>query len=125
MYMEEKDKKTRQAFKDFIEAINAKDVDKLCSMMVDYHEFVDSLGNSVKGLENLRNAWAGYFKMVPDYRLEISKILVDDSHIIATGVASGTFSPDGLLDPSNQWTPLHCLGKQVVRRSGGILLRFC
>ena len=38
----------------FLDAINARDVDKLCALMSEDHIFVDGLGNQVRGKESMR-----------------------------------------------------------------------
>ena len=55
----------------FIRAINRQDVDRLVELMSPAHRFIDSLGNVVEGRDKMREGWAGYFRMVPDYSIAI------------------------------------------------------
>ncbi|HZE79432.1 MAG TPA: nuclear transport factor 2 family protein [Candidatus Polarisedimenticolia bacterium] len=55
--------------------INEHNADAIVALMTGDAEFIDSLGNSLRGAEKLRSAWAGYFKMVPDYSISHSEIL--------------------------------------------------
>lgn len=51
----------------FLELIGHRDADKLADMMTEDHVFIDSLGHAVRGREEMRKAWRGYFTFVPDY----------------------------------------------------------
>ena len=88
---------------DFIDAINAADVDKLYSLMTKDHQFIDSHDNKVIGRDNMKQAWIGYFAMFPDYKIEINQILEKDSFICAFGYASGTYKNLRTDDNSNYW----------------------
>jgi ketosteroid isomerase-like protein len=88
----------------FIERINAADVAGLAAMMTEDHCFIDSLGNSVNSREVMKGGWAGYFGMVPDYRLDAEKWLCDGAIVVMLGVASGTYSPDGTRQPERHWS---------------------
>lgn len=66
-------------------------------------EFIDSLGNRIQGTEKLRSAWAGYFKMVPDYSISHSEIFANGNTVAVFGSAQGTFSKDGQLAKENFW----------------------
>lgn len=76
---------------DFIESINKANIDRLYELMTNDHEFIDSLGNRVIGNENVKNAWTGYFSLFPDYKVEITDTLQNDSIIVILGYASGTY----------------------------------
>jgi ketosteroid isomerase-like protein len=88
---------------DFVDAINAADVDKLYSLMTNDHIFIDSHDNKVTGRDKMKQAWIGYFAMFPDYKIEINQILEKDSLICAFGYASGTYKNVKTTDNSNYW----------------------
>src|SRR5579863_1660135 len=108
----------------FLRAINRQDVDRLAQLMAPFHRFIDSLGNAVEGREKMRESWAAYFRMVPDYSVAIEEFYPGGSPTIASepseslkgsadpvvvmlGMASGTFTRDGKLNPENRWqTPI-------------------
>ena len=52
----------------------------------------------------MRAAWLGYFSMVPDYRIDVEEIVARGQIVLLTGTASGTFSPDGSLNPADRWS---------------------
>ena len=52
----------------FNEAINARDLDRLGSLMTDGHRFVDSAGATIDGKVACLDAWRGFFAAFPDYR---------------------------------------------------------
>jgi ketosteroid isomerase-like protein len=95
--------KVLQAVLKFEVLINARNADAIVALMADDGEFIDSLGNSVRGAENLRAAWTGYFKMVPDYCISHSEIFADGDTVALFGSAQGTFAKDGKLTKENAW----------------------
>jgi limonene-1,2-epoxide hydrolase len=102
----------------FVEAINRQDVNALVELMTPAHQFTDSLGNTVRGRESMREGWKLYFQMVPDYQLRIEETFVNDSAVVMLGIAGGTYShgfesvratgmpmvqPDGTSKVLNRW----------------------
>jgi len=91
----------------FVRAINRQDVDGVAALMSPTHRFIDSLGKVIEGLEKMREGWAGYFRMVPDYSLAIEEFYPGDPVVVMIGVAAGTYTRDGKLNPENRWqTPV-------------------
>ena len=90
-----------------VENINSHDVDAIVALLTSDHRFVDSLGNVTQGREALRAGWRHYFRMVPDYQIEVEHTLADGPHVVLLGVARGTYAPEGLLQAQNAWsTPI-------------------
>jgi ketosteroid isomerase-like protein len=87
----------------FEQLINSRSPDTICGLLTDDSAFIDSLGNRVAGLENLRKAWAGYFKMVPDYSISHAEIFANGDTVAIFGSAQGTFSKDGQLKKEDFW----------------------
>ena len=76
----------------FEELINGRNADAIAALMTADGEFIDSLGNRIQGTEKLRSAWAGYFKMVPDYSISHAEIFAEGNTIAMFGSAQGTFT---------------------------------
>ncbi len=71
------------------------------------HRFIDSLGKVIEGRDKMREGWAAYFRMVPDYSVAIEEIYPGEPVVVMLGMASGTYSRDGKLNPENRWqTPV-------------------
>jgi uncharacterized protein (TIGR02246 family) len=87
----------------FLERINQHDADKLAELMAEDHVFIDSLGQSVTGRENMRLGWRGYFAFCPDYRVSHEEILSNGDLVAVFGAAGGTIAADGKLLPENKW----------------------
>jgi uncharacterized protein (TIGR02246 family) len=87
----------------FEHAINSRNPNAICSLMTPDGEFIDSLGNPIQGAEKLRFAWAGYFKMVPDYSISHTEIFAEGNTVAVFGSAQGTFSRDGQLRKEDVW----------------------
>jgi ketosteroid isomerase-like protein len=87
----------------FVRAIGRQDVAGLAALMTEGHRFVDSLGTAVEGREAMREAWMGYFRLVPDYSVEVESTLCDGPVVVLFGMARGTYAPDGTLRAENRW----------------------
>jgi ketosteroid isomerase-like protein len=91
----------------FVERINAHDVDSMLALMSADHSLIDSLGAATQGEVKLRSAWAGYFRMVPDYSIVVERTLAQGNDVVLLGTARGTYTPDGVLLAANAWeTPV-------------------
>jgi ketosteroid isomerase-like protein len=98
----------------FIDAINRKNVDRMCELMTDNHLFVDSLGSTVSGKEAMRKGWIGYFYMIPDFTISCSEVIQKENLVGLFGVARGTYAVDGKLLDENKWE-MPAAWKAVVR----------
>jgi uncharacterized protein (TIGR02246 family) len=87
----------------FLEAINRHDADQLAALMTEDHVFIDSLGHSVKGRENMRQGWRGYIAFCPDYCVTHEEIFPNGNLVAVFGAAGGTIAVKGQLPPENQW----------------------
>lgn len=87
----------------FVQAINRHEVEALGALMAQGHRFVDSMGQVVEGRENVKMAWGGYLRMVPDYALSVEETIFDGPVAIMLGAAKGTYTPDGWLKAENRW----------------------
>jgi ketosteroid isomerase-like protein len=76
----------------FIDAINNHDVDRICSLMTDDHQFIDCQGNKVVGKEKMKEGWVGYLRWFPDYKIEAVDFFEMDSAVAVFGFAGATFS---------------------------------
>jgi ketosteroid isomerase-like protein len=88
---------------EFLDCINRHDVDQLAERMTPDHVFIDSLGQSVIGRENMRAGWRGYFAFCPDYSVSHEEIFPSGKLVAVFGVAGGTIATDGELRPENKW----------------------
>jgi predicted ester cyclase len=88
--------------KAFITAINKGNVSQLSSLMTEDHTFVDSCGRVESGRDNMTDGWNQYFRMFPDYRIEVQSMLQDRSLVAVFGFASGTYNGKRGLVPENR-----------------------
>lgn len=78
----------------FNEAINAHDLEGLCSLMSSDHRFVDSAGGTVVGKDSCRVAWASFFESFPDYRNVFDSItVVAPGQVVVNGRSECNFEP--------------------------------
>jgi ketosteroid isomerase-like protein len=99
----------------FIERINAGDVDGLCALMTEDHVFIDGLGNEVQGREKMRAGWKGYLALFPDYRISHEDVFQDHDVVAVFGTASATYAKGGILPKENHWE-IPAAWKGVVRK---------
>ena len=99
---------------EFMDRINAADVDGLCRLMTEDHVFVDGLGNRFIGREKMRAGWKMYFSLFPDYRVLDEEIFQEHNIVAVFGLASGTYAMNGKLPRENYWQ-IPAAWKAVVR----------
>jgi ketosteroid isomerase-like protein len=87
----------------FMDRINQHDADKLVELVADDHEFVDSLGKSMRGRENALKGWRGYFAFCPDYWVTHEEVFAQAKQVAVVGAAGGTIAADGKLPTENKW----------------------
>jgi ketosteroid isomerase-like protein len=87
----------------FEQLINSRSPDAVCGLLTEDSVFIDSLGNRLAGIETLRKAWTGYFKMVPDYAVSHSEIFASGDTVAMFGDAHGTFSKNGETQKEDFW----------------------
>jgi ketosteroid isomerase-like protein len=87
----------------FMDRINQHDADKLVELVTDDHEFVDSLGNTMRGRDSALKGWRGYFAFCPDYWLSHEEVFARGNQVAVIGSAGGTIAAGGQLLPENKW----------------------
>lgn len=88
--------------KAFIEAINKQDIAGLSHLMTTDHTFIDSGGKRETGRDVMITGWSEYFRMFPDYKIHIGKIMGDEDLVAVFGTASGTYNGKRGLIPENR-----------------------
>jgi ketosteroid isomerase-like protein len=76
----------------FIAAINRHNPAELSNLMTDDHTFIDPAGRVMSGRENMTAGWKEYFRMFPDYEIQVEKILAEKAVVAAFGSSSGTYN---------------------------------
>lgn len=88
--------------KAFIAAINRRDPSAISALMTEDHTFIDSAGTVTSGRETMTTGWETYFRMFPDYRIQVETILADDPVVGVFGRACGTYNGRRGLVPVNR-----------------------
>jgi hypothetical protein len=86
----------------FTEAVNRHDVATIADLMSEDHTFIDSLGRSVSGRNEMVEAWNAYFAMFPDYEILVHTMLSDNCTVAVFGSVSGTYNGKRGLIPENR-----------------------
>jgi ketosteroid isomerase-like protein len=92
-------KSNKKIVLDFIAAINNGNIERMTELMSKDHIFIDAGDDKYTGKETMKEGWIGYFKMFPDYKIEVTDITENDSVIGVFGYASGTYK--GLRNKMN------------------------
>jgi ketosteroid isomerase-like protein len=87
----------------FVAAINSHDVNAIGQLMSEDCVYIDSDGTVYDDVEQMRRGWPGYYKMFPDYKIEIAETFVKGDTVALLGTGSGTYTSDGTLKPENHW----------------------
>ena len=87
----------------FVAKINQRDVDGLVALMTPDHVFIDALGNTMRGADQMRKGWQGYFSLFPDYAIEVTDEFSRGEVAAMFGKARGTFAVNGNLTRENFW----------------------
>jgi ketosteroid isomerase-like protein len=87
----------------FLERINRHNADQLAELMTEDHVFVDSLGNAVRGRENMRAGWRSYYAFCPDYWVSHEEIFSEGRRVAVFGAAGGTLAVGGKAAADNKW----------------------
>ena len=88
----------------FVDAVNAADVTRMCTLMTEDHLFVDSDGAEVRGRESMRRSWVQYFRMMSHYHIEVTETFCEAGTVILVGTASGACAADGTATAASHWT---------------------
>ncbi len=82
----------------FVEKINDHDIDAMQQLMSSDHVFTDSLGMVIKGKDEMKEAWTGFFNWFPDYEITIRHTLLTNDTVGIFGKAKGIFNTEDRTD---------------------------
>ncbi len=96
-------KSSKDAVFAFVDQINRHDVSGLAELMTEDHRFIDGLGQEVRGRQEMKQGWLGYFRWFPDYSIKVENSLADGDIVALFGTAQGTYSANGKMSAENHW----------------------
>ena len=79
----------------FVDEINDGNIDGLTSLMSGDHVFIDMDGGRSEGRYAMRSNWEGYFKLFPDYQIDIFETHFSGNDILLVGMSTGSLSDYG------------------------------
>lgn len=77
----------KEKFFHFVESINQHQPELISALITDDHQIIDSHGTFLTGKAVVLSAWTEYFRIFPDYQIEISGLLQESNTIAAFGYA--------------------------------------
>ncbi len=104
---------------EFVKCVNEADTAKMHELLSTDHIFTDAHNNLVSGRDEMITGWREYFKLFPDYRIEIDEFYSCGDVFAMFGYASGTYKG---LDPEHNHWKLPAAWKAEV--SGGKITRW-
>ena len=87
----------------FIDRINAHDVDGVMKLVSNDYEFVNSSGDHFRDRQFIRDTWAEQFKNHPDYKIRVQRVIADNEGVGVFGVSEGTYAPEGEPSEEDHW----------------------
>jgi ketosteroid isomerase-like protein len=91
----------------FVKAINDHAVNDIVNVMSEDHIFIDAMDNKSVGKNGMKEGWEEYYKLFPDYHIEISDITENESVIGLFGYVNATYKNMTNELNSNFWrTPV-------------------
>jgi hypothetical protein len=94
---------SKEIVSNFIKAINDHDVEQIYELMSDDHTFIDGYGDRYVGRKDMKEGWANYYKLFPDYHIEITDYTENETIIGLFGYAGGTYKNIKDESNSNYW----------------------
>ncbi len=85
----------KQIALEFVQRINERDVAKLGEMMTEDHRFIDIAGELWQGRRIMMSNWEEYYRIFPDYTIEIERAIPVGNFVILIGVSDGNLSEHG------------------------------
>ena len=71
--------------------------------MTDDHKFIDAHRNEVVGKNKMKVDWKDYFRRVPDYKIEITKVFANGDFLGAFGFEIGTLKGQQTDNNATSW----------------------
>jgi ketosteroid isomerase-like protein len=99
----------------FVKAINDHDVDKIYNLMSDDHIFIDGSGGTLVGKIEMKEGWQNYYQMFPDYSIQITDVIKDNSIIGLFGYASASYMI--IKDKTNNFWKTTASWKAIVENN--------
>jgi ketosteroid isomerase-like protein len=93
----------KEIVSNFIKAINDHDVEQIYDLMSDDHTFIDGYDDKYSGRKEMKEGWTNYFKLFPDYNIEIIDYTVNETMIGLFGYAGGTYKNIKGKSKSDYW----------------------
>jgi hypothetical protein len=87
----------------FVDAINAKDIERLSDLMTANHKFIDGDGSEHVGKDQMKEGWTEHLKLIPDLTLTVSRHFEEDNTVVLLGRSRGTIIQNDELRPENNW----------------------
>lgn len=96
-------REVREIVEAFVATVNGGRAEKVVAAMGGNPVFIDSLGARIEGKQALLAAWRAYFRLFPDYRIEVDALFADGREAMLHGRASGTLHRDTRPVEGGRW----------------------
>ncbi|MEA3042326.1 MAG: hypothetical protein QOH47_164 [Sphingomonadales bacterium] len=96
-------KDSREIVEAFVAAVNSGRAEKVAAAITADAVFIDSLGKRIEGKQAIVTAWRAYFRLFPDYRIEVDAVFTNDRDAMLHGRARGTLHRDTRPVEGGRW----------------------
>ena len=94
---------TREIVEAFVGAVNSGRAERVSNMMSPDHVFVDSLGARIQGRKTMLDGWRSYYRLFPNYRIEVDGWFFGGRETMLHGRAGATLHRDGRPADGGRW----------------------
>ena len=94
---------TREIVEMMVAAINGGRAEKVAERMHPRGVFVDSLGRRIEGRAAILEGWRAYYRMFPDYRIEVDGMMAEAQDAMLHGRGGGTLHRDSVPVADGGW----------------------
>jgi len=88
---------------EFVQRINAHDVDGILDLMAEDYRFINSAGDTFRGKAFMRATWKAQFAQYPDFQIRVDRVVADEQGVAVFGMAIGTLTRGGEMPEENHW----------------------
>jgi ketosteroid isomerase-like protein len=96
-------KEVREVVEAFVAAVNSGRAEKVVSAMTGSPVFIDSLGTRIEGKPAVLDGWRAYYRLFPDYRIEVDALFTEGREAMLHGRASATLHRAGRPVDGGSW----------------------
>ncbi len=93
----------RELAESFVEAIDSRDFARIEALVTEDHVFAVN-GEEHRGRDSVRQAWSGWWELVPNLRTRIEEVIEAEDHVVVRMISSGSMARWNGTLISGEWS---------------------